>query len=549
MSAFFLILENERTMKSNPKRILMAEWFSIICLSLIYLIPLLATKGAMYGDDLHFHLDRLTGLSNVFSSPINFENFSETGQGVNLFYPWIFFYPFYLFYRLTRSFYLAWYSYLFLINIATVAISYYSAKSIFKSIRPSLIFTVLYNFTGYRLDNILVRFATGEILAMAFIPLIFLGVYQLVKGDYKKWYILAVGMTLLTYSHLLSVYITAIVIALILVTTFYFWNKKIKRLLYFGLATGTTVILTSFQTLPMLEQFLSLKLTSPDVHTLNDTTFGLESIVSTSLANSATAHTIGLLVLLGLVFLLIRFNKLINEDKYLLVLTMALLFATTNFMPWGVLKNTPIYMIQFAWRLLTYIALFVAYLAAKQAKTVNRADLLLLMVAVVALHFGTVLREVRQFSTGPIRNPWAELSYRNSMQQMLDAVDVNDYANETSAEKRQTILNHEVYLDGQKVDIPLSVSASAVTLEVSNSSDKAEELILPFYFYKGQKAFIDNKPVKSYLSKNGSTALLIPQKKTVSVKVSYSYTRLAEISALISLLSAAIFLAYLFLKR
>lgn len=536
-------------MKNKSKRILIIEWFGIICLSLIYLIPLLATKGAMYGDDLHFHLDRLTGLSNVFSSPINFENFSGTGQGVNLFYPWIFFYPFYLFYKLTRSFYLAWYIYLYLINIVTIAVSYYSAKSIFKRIRPSFVFALLYSFTGYRLDNILVRFATGEILAMAFIPLIFLGVYQLIKGDYKKWYILAGGMTLLTYSHLLSVYITSIVIGVILMTTFYFWNDKVKRLLYFALATIVTVVLTSFQTLAMLEQFFALKLTSPDVHTLNETTFGLDSIISTSLSNSATAHTIGLIVLVCLIFLLSRFNRLGKEDKYLLVLTITLLFATSNFMPWGVLKNTPIYMMQFAWRLLTYIAIFVAYLVAKQVTIIKKTDLLLLAAAIVALHFGTVLREVRQFSTSPIRNPWAELSYRNSMQQMLDAVDVNDYANETSPEKRQTILKHEIYLDGQKVDIPLSVSASTVSLKIVNSSDKAEEIILPFYFYKGQKASINGKQVKSYLSKNGSTALVIPRNKVVSVRITYSYTAIAKISALISVLSVAAFLLYLFFKR
>ncbi|RBR38295.1 hypothetical protein [Enterococcus cecorum] len=57
--------------------------FSII-VAFLFVLPLLFAKGAIYGDDTHFHLDRVRGLSTIFKSPINFDIFYHAGQGINI---------------------------------------------------------------------------------------------------------------------------------------------------------------------------------------------------------------------------------------------------------------------------------------------------------------------------------------------------------------------------------------------------------------------------------------------------------------------------------
>ena len=83
----------------------------MIVFSLIFIFPFLFSKGSLYGDDLHFHLDRMLGLSNIFDSPINFKTFYNSGQGINFFYPFLIYYPFYIIFSFVHSIWVAWYFY------------------------------------------------------------------------------------------------------------------------------------------------------------------------------------------------------------------------------------------------------------------------------------------------------------------------------------------------------------------------------------------------------------------------------------------------------
>ncbi|BDP59641.1 hypothetical protein EfmJHP38_05790 [Enterococcus faecium] len=51
-------------------------------------------------QDTYFHLSRIIGLDNVWSSPVNFNNFDHHGTMMNIFYPWLTLYPAFLFYKM-----------------------------------------------------------------------------------------------------------------------------------------------------------------------------------------------------------------------------------------------------------------------------------------------------------------------------------------------------------------------------------------------------------------------------------------------------------------
>ena len=76
------------------------------------------------------------------------------------------------------------------------------------------------SFLGYFLHNSYYRAAVGETLAMIFLPLVFVGVRLITFGDYKKWWVLTLGMLGLVYSHVLSVLLASLMIFIAVVASF-----------------------------------------------------------------------------------------------------------------------------------------------------------------------------------------------------------------------------------------------------------------------------------------------------------------------------------------
>ena len=61
---------------------------------------------------------------------------------------------------------------------------------------------VLYMSSAYHLILIYQRFALAEFLAYSFVPLVFLGLYQILDGDRHGKYTLALGMALIINTHM-----------------------------------------------------------------------------------------------------------------------------------------------------------------------------------------------------------------------------------------------------------------------------------------------------------------------------------------------------------
>lgn len=92
-----------------------------------------------------------------------------------------------------------------LVNLAAMFTSYHAAKQLSDNRKTAILGMVLYTTLPYRLGIMYFRFAFGEVLAMIFIPLVIEGIYNVFEGDYRRWHILAIGMTGIMQSHILSV--------------------------------------------------------------------------------------------------------------------------------------------------------------------------------------------------------------------------------------------------------------------------------------------------------------------------------------------------------
>ena len=527
------------------KRVLLCS----LLLSLLYVIPIAVFNKGLNGADLSFHLNRLLGMEGIYASPINFKAFYGIGLGVNYFYPFLTYYPFFVLYRLSHSVFLGYYIYQYLLTIITFLIAYYSVSNIMvienkenKKDFASLLFATLYTFSLYRLDNIVIRFATGEFIAYAFIPLVFYGLFVILKGDYRKWYILSIGMSLVAYSHLISLLLTALLVGFIFIISFVFLNSKKERLLSFIVATLSTISIFAFQLVLMGEQSLSNAIVKPQGVNLNTTGHSLKDLLlNLNFDNNYTLP--GFLIIVCLIISIIGRFKLQKYDVFIFVLTLILIFLESPLVHWPENSEHIVSSIQFIWRLNTFITLFTAYLASKVfvSLSLRKEYLIGVLIGVIGLTTFFTVSQAQKTIEGP------QTTFNNMPKEELLPVVINgdyhatDYMLSTNGsisdyDAFQRKLRHEVINleDNQIVETKILFNSLKTKLIID--SDKKLTVSLPFYAYKGLSVDLDRHSTSFSKAPDAGIEVVIPKGKH-EIEVSYSYTILAKCFFLVSLVS------------
>ena len=173
-----------------------------------------------FGHDLDYHLQRITAMAAELSYgqfPVRLTTDSLNGYGYAnpLCYCE-------LFLTLPALLYNAWLPlrtcyqvYIFAVTLATAAIAYYSFGTITASRKLGLLGAGLYTLSCYRMVCIYVRAAVGEYTAIAFLPLILAGLYNIYtteKPRFDQWAPMAFGMAALVQCHLLSCELIALLL-------------------------------------------------------------------------------------------------------------------------------------------------------------------------------------------------------------------------------------------------------------------------------------------------------------------------------------------------
>lgn len=527
------------------KRVLLCS----LLLSLLYVIPIAVFNKGLNGADLSFHLNRLLGMEGIYASPINFKAFYGIGLGVNYFYPFLTYYPFFVLYRLSHSVFLGYYIYQYLLTIITFLIAYYSVSNIMvienkenKKDFASLLFATLYTFSLYRLDNIVIRFATGEFIAYAFIPLVFYGLFVILKGDYRRWYILSIGMSLVAYSHLISLLLTALLVGFIFIISFVFVNSKKERLLSFIVATLSTISIFAFQLVLMGEQSLSNAIVKPQGVNLNATGHSLKDLLlNLNFDNNYTLP--GFLVIVCLIISIIGIFKLQKYDVFIFVLTLILIILESPLVHWPENSEHIVSSIQFIWRLNTFITLFTAYLASKVFVNLSlrKEYFIAVLIGVIGLTTFFTVSQAQRTIEGP------QTTFNNMPKEELLPVVINgeyhatDYMLSTDGsisdyDAFQRKLRHEVINleDNQIVETKILFNSLKTKLIID--SDKKLTVSLPFYAYKGLSVELDRHSTSFSKAPDAGVEVVIPKGKH-EIEVSYGYTILAKCFFLVSLVS------------
>lgn len=334
---------------------------------------LLSAQSVGHGDDLNYHLTRIEGIAQglrdgQFPVMIYPDMLKENGY-LNAAYPSLFLYIPAALRLMGVSYVVAYKLFLMLINLATAYAMYFSMRCMTKSGSATILATTMYVFARYRLNNMLVRGAVGETLAMIFLPLIVAGVYQIAFGDKKKWWIFVTGATGVIQSHVLSTAVYAVIaVALLLICARVMCGEK--RYLSVCKAAGLTLLLNAGFLVPFAVFYVSGNLDL--VQLTNFSQYRNESLNPAYLFGIFRifqedgwfirdfALRLPLLCLLGIAILYrMRHHKAENRTdgfwRGLFVVSCILLFLSTNLFPYGKMGGMKFLdkffsVLQFPWR-------------------------------------------------------------------------------------------------------------------------------------------------------------------------------------------------------
>lgn len=168
---------------------------------------------------------------------------------------------------------------------------------------------------------------------MAFLPLIFAGAYQVFKGDYRKWPMLSIGMTLLVYSHLLSVFIATLLLTIYFLIFLICADERKKRIMAHINAVLSCTLMSLFQIVPLIEQILFTKLSSSVTFPLNNQLFNFKQLIMVNLVNQLDKQ-VGFVLFISVVVICLRLRYIEKMWRILFVISLCLLLATTCLVNW-----------------------------------------------------------------------------------------------------------------------------------------------------------------------------------------------------------------------
>ncbi len=212
------------------------------------------------GKDMNFHLARVEGIVHELRAgqfPVQLYTQANEGRGmIGCMYPSVFFYIPAFLRLLGVSLPTAFKAMTGLMNLGTMISAWYSAKHFTKKNTVLLLTTLVYSTMSYRIFCLYTREVIGEALSLVFVPLIIAGLYEIILGNKKYWWMLALGMSGVIASHVLSTLMWAAACAFFCAVYIVRIFKE-KRILSLLLAAVSCLAMSLFTLVPFVYYYFS----------------------------------------------------------------------------------------------------------------------------------------------------------------------------------------------------------------------------------------------------------------------------------------------------
>ncbi len=539
-------------------------WSIVVCLTIFACYPYL-NHLTLWGHDMSFHLNRIIGISDGIKSGnfpvyINSSLVDGMGYSTSIFYPEIFLYIPAILNVIGLGIGVSYKLFIISITFFTFLSMYYAINKIFGKKEMAIIASLLYTFSLYRLEDVFVRAALGEILAFVFLPIVILGIYELLFGDKNKWYILALGLFGLSCSHIISIFLAVLLIIVLCVFNIKsLLNDKvrIKKILICG---AFSLILCCNMYLPMLEQILDTPYrfsVGKSAYDLSDNMASITSIFENNLDSSTLLNSkenlagtdrmnygIGLiLIILPICIIFLKREKQDLKRKFinqLILIGFFLIFAITEFFQWKYFGFMSV--IQFPWRLnlistlvLSISAAYVAYNLLDSSKLSKYSKEIFFVFSLLIIYNAGIQLQNSGYKVDAFE-------YNELIEDL--PIGAGEYL-PIQFKFDKNILYTEINIFDVEKEVMYPYVKNGNELDFSyNESNKSNSgiIVVPITYYKGYRAYIiDGNNIKTELavleSKTGTVEVNNSNQKTGIIHIEYKMTNIQLCSYIITIIS------------
>ena len=527
------------------------------------------------GHDTYFHIIRMKGIADNILRGVPFckvdfaFNFGY-GYFDPVFYPNLFLWIPAIMVTLGMSVGKAYSIFLLLINAATAIISYKCFEKISGNSYIGLAVAAVYSLNYYRMTDVYVRGALGEILFIAFLPIVLCAVYCILKKGEDKWVMLMLGACAIFQSHIIGTVLTAVLGGTLIVVysiAALCQKKSLKKEFILLLKAGVgTVLLNLWFLVPLvyyIRQEFNLFGVSPEYFSRYLQPFknmfgGSNALSELSILSymSPEMAVLIIFVLAVLIFAAVK-NKKTPQGIAELAVAAVILFSDSVYMPWVAMSVNPVInfivgTLQFSFRV---ISIFIAICAVAAALALKNLDKKLLSIAATVIVAVFALSAIEYYSItydyedGNFDNVSVVLGYdgeynANSLAPMEYFMRYADRQEAKSDNKFRSLNSNLIIKE-------FEYFKAGARVVVDNVSTEDNYIEIPLFYYDGYAAYSEDNdmylPVQCGV--NGVIRVVVPPQVNGTIMIQFKSKTIFHIAEAISLITLLSLISFAVLKR
>lgn len=548
----------------------------IVVIGVILSIPLCKIQIRDTHDGF-LHLLRMLGTNNTFKigeiPPIVAPYYCNGGgYAMNLFYnPLVTYIPL-LIKLFTPTYAMALKIFAGLCIVLSGITMYYFVYQVTKKRSIALFASIIYLIAPYKLGDVYKRFAIGEFASFVFMPLLFIGMYNLFNQDGKKHYFITIGAVGLVLTHTVTTFYMAIFCAIyVLLNVEKFKDKSIFKKIIINVVF---ILLISMCFLaPMLEAkqladyaIFDSKIMSTNGDYVYSNTIELSEFFTDIGKENATTYIIGVPTFVLMCLTIFTFTKVDKKykDFYIVAISFSIIsmFMSSKYCPWFVFPDF-LCKLQYPWRMMGFFAFFISFVVGVNIyvllKTLFDKDITRLIVAtvIIVLSVAYTMPIVQQYATDDmnrdekwennvVENPYIYHMSINREYLPTKALYLQRTYLKDKEDKIYILSGNATIVEEEKKD--LSITATLKNI--------AEGTIIefPFFYYPGYEIILEQdgnvEKLKSEESDNGFVSAVVNTDiDNCKISVKYVGTTITYASYIISAFGLLGFALYIIKER
>ena len=544
----------------------LCKYILLLIVTLILCIPMFNNKLNIYYDDGIQHIARAMGTENSIKDGVLFGNiinsFSNTfGYSWNLFYGSFTTFGIIFFKLITDSYIVGYKLFMGVMLFLSGVTMYLLVSKVSEKKDIALLASILYLTFPYHLTDLYTRNAVGEFVGFIFIPLVFLGLYNLFKTK-DKYYYLPIGAIGLILTHNLTTAIVAFFAFIyVLINIKYLKENYVQK----GLAISLLFIMLvcAGYIFPMLEtKNAALYAVYEDGIMATKDSFinrGLEFKQLFVTKEGEYSFEIGIHIIIMLAFSRMVY-KIIKEDKnkkeylFCLIAGCVSIFMTTKYFPWKIFPDA-VSMVQFPWRFMQIGMFFLCIVSAINMSIVIKrfgfVDIVVMTVVALLLVFAVTLIPINESETGIWKYESLGIMSGKEVECVAglgkeEYLPIKAYNNKFYIASR--IKGIAVLEGNANIEEELKLGDKYVG-EVTVTTNAAK-LELPYIYYPGYEVRVDGVIINdTFETENGMLGFILEKDEKANVEVVYKGTNVTKVSYIISLIGIIGLGIYIYKKR